>query len=180
MPKERFREELDKLRRGEAIELETVVINNKRYPFKRLVQRKGVFLFEEIATISDGHVTYIVTKPERDEALNALRMYVARNKTKRTRGSKVTRAQKIMDYFQRAWEQLEAGRPISEEIVDGHTMGMVKVGDTFFLGIEERGKQPTQREVDSASAEQVVLAMMALRINREEKLGHKNSKGERQ
>lgn len=85
MPKEGFLDELDKLRRGEAVELETVVINDKRYPFKRLVQRNGVFLFEKIASISDGHVTYIEIQPTREEALNALRMYVERDKAKRAK-----------------------------------------------------------------------------------------------
>lgn len=94
----------------------------------------------------------------------------------------MTRAQKMMDHFQLAWGQLEAGRLVSEEIVDGHTLSVVKVGDTFFLGIEERGRQPIQREIDRQSAEQVILAMMSLRVAKEERLKRQqtNSKGERQ
>lgn len=92
----------------------------------------------------------------------------------------MSRHQKLMDYFQQAWAEVEAGRLIREEIVDRHFMSLTKVGGTYFLGIEESGNQPTQREVDSQSAEQVVLAMMALRLSREEKFNHKELKGERQ
>lgn len=94
----------------------------------------------------------------------------------------MTRAQAMMDHFQRAWEELETGHLISEEIVDGHIMSVTKVGDTFFLGIEKRGSQPMQRVIDRQSAEQAVLAMMSLRVAQEEKLARQktNSKGERQ
>lgn len=94
----------------------------------------------------------------------------------------MTRTQAMMDHFQRAWDQLEAGRLVSEEIVDGHTMSVVKVADTFFLGIEKRGRHSTQREIDRQSAEQVILAMMSLRVAQEEKMTKQpaNSKGERQ
>lgn len=86
MQDQSFRAELDRLRGGDALELETVVVNGKKYTFRRLVMRKGIFIFEEIESISNGEITYIEVKPRRGEALNALRMYVERNKSRSKKG----------------------------------------------------------------------------------------------
>lgn len=85
MSQEGFLEELEKLRGGQAIILETVVINGREYPFKRLIMRDGVYIFQKIDTITNGKVEYREIEPSRKEALEALRMYVERKRAQQRR-----------------------------------------------------------------------------------------------
>ncbi|MDO8633597.1 MAG: hypothetical protein Q7K38_03635 [Candidatus Wildermuthbacteria bacterium] len=84
MSQEGFLEELEKLRRGQAIDLETIAINGEEYPFKRLIMRDGIFIFQKIDTVTNGKIQYREIEPSRREALEAVRMYVERKRSQRS------------------------------------------------------------------------------------------------